>query len=225
MYIDVSLHKLAEVSGDCPIKDFLLTIHSKDPAYATSQQNFQALSTRTMHQIIENYWQYLRLHSVAKKGREHSAFSITKSNSFNSTYQGNQLPVPVCICGNTYWFSDCYYLNSTKKPSGWSENSETQQKVDETLKNPAIKEKVKSSLVKRVLVEQKQAEQQKPETSTPTSSTISTASGKVFSTSLKGQNSVSLKKVLILDCDADAHICNSSMQNYYVKQSNAHLDD
>lgn len=37
MYIDASIDKLAEVSGDRPIRDLLLAIYSKDPAYSTSQ--------------------------------------------------------------------------------------------------------------------------------------------------------------------------------------------
>ncbi|MCJ1265391.1 hypothetical protein MMC22_005268 [Lobaria immixta] len=32
MYIDASTNKLAEVSGDCPVRDFLLAVYSKDPA-------------------------------------------------------------------------------------------------------------------------------------------------------------------------------------------------
>ena len=104
MYIDASLHQLAEVSWDRPIRDFLLAIHSKVPAYSTSQQNFQDRNPRTMDQIIENYRQHLRLHSAAKKTGDHSAFaanqgSTKKSNQpgsqgSNSTFRENQIPTP-----------------------------------------------------------------------------------------------------------------------------------
>ena len=47
MYTDATIHGLAEVSGDRPIRDFLLGIYSKDPAYSTSQQSFHTLSPCT----------------------------------------------------------------------------------------------------------------------------------------------------------------------------------
>ena len=164
MYINASIHKLAEVSGTCPIRDFLLAIQVKDSAYSIFHQSFQDFNPRPMNKVIEHYWYYLKLHSAVKKGREHSVFATnqaptTKSNFFNPTYRDNQLLIPQCICGNTHWFSDCYYLNPKKKPTGWSENSETCKKVDKALKDPAIKNKVQTSLAKRLLAEQKQAEQ------------------------------------------------------------------
>ena len=51
MHTNTLTHGLAEVSGDRPMRDFLLAIYSKGPAYSTSQQNFQALSPCTMGQL------------------------------------------------------------------------------------------------------------------------------------------------------------------------------
>lgn len=204
MYTKALTHGLAEVSGDRLIRDFLLAIYSKDPAYSTSQENFQALSPRTMDQIVENYRQHLRLHSAARNGGDHSAFaanqgSTRKSNqtgshgsqgTSNSTYRGNQIPTPKCVCGRTHWYPDCFYLNPKKqRPNGWIELPETRQKVDEALRNPAIKDRIQTSLAKRLVAEQKQAEQQsqanEPNTSTTSTtasntSTTSYTSGKVF---------------------------------------------
>lgn len=112
MYIDAIIHKLAEVKGDRPIKDFLLATHSKKFAYATLQQNIQAFNPRFINQIIKDYRQYLKLHHAAKKEKEHSIFaanqgtskksSSKEQSSSNLTYCGNQLSVPQCICGNTH---------------------------------------------------------------------------------------------------------------------------
>lgn len=241
MYTDAKIHGLAEVSGDRPIRDFLLAVYSKNPAYSTSQQNFQDLHPRTMDQIIEHYRQYLRLYSAAKKGGDHSAFAANQSftrkpnqtgsqGTSNSTYQGNQMPTPRCICGKVHLFPDCFYLNPKKqRPSSWTENLETRQKVDEALKDTVLKGKVQSSLAKRLAAEARQAEQRpqsgtnKPETPT----TSSTTSGKVFSTSLKFNDpkSLSLREAFILDTGADIHVCNSSMLHCYIKQTDAHPDD
>lgn len=209
-----------------------------------------------MDQIVENYRQYLRLHSAARKTGDHSAFATNQTKKTNqtgsSTFRGNQLPTPKCICGKIHWYPDCFYLNPKKqRPNGWTEHSETRQKIDEALKNPAIKDKVQTSLAKRLAAEQRQAEQSsqanKPDTSTTsttstnsgTSSTSGTSgkvfsakfhshtSGKVFSTSLKFHNpkSLSLREVFILDTGADLHVCNSSMLHCYTKQVDAHPDD
>lgn len=79
MYLDASTHKLAEVSGDHPVRDFLLAIYSKDPAYATSQQNSQEFNSRTVDQIIENYRHHVRLHEATKHEVEsHSAFATNR---------------------------------------------------------------------------------------------------------------------------------------------------
>ncbi|MCJ1261579.1 hypothetical protein MMC22_001444 [Lobaria immixta] len=189
MYTNALTHGLAEVSGDRLIRNFLLGIYVKDPAYSTSQQNFQALSPRTMDQIVENYRQHLRLHSAARIGGDHSAFAANQGSqgTSNSTYRGNQIPTPKC----------------TKLP-------ETRQKVDEALRNPAIKDKHLYHLDHCLqylyyIIYLRQS----------------------FLNSIKVQatKSLSIRDVLILGSGADTHICNSSMVHCYTKQRIAHPDD
>lgn len=55
MYINTITHKLAEVKDDCLVKDFLLAIYFKNPAYSTLQLNIQAFNLCFIHQIIEDY--------------------------------------------------------------------------------------------------------------------------------------------------------------------------
>ena len=82
MYTDALTHGLVVVSGDSPMRDFLPAIYSKDPAYSTSQQRFQALGPCTMNQIIENYRQHVKLHEATKHEAEsHSAFATNRKSS------------------------------------------------------------------------------------------------------------------------------------------------
>ncbi|MCJ1264028.1 hypothetical protein MMC22_003899 [Lobaria immixta] len=128
----------AWVSGDRPIRNFLLAIYSKDPTYSTSQQRFQTLGPCTMDQIIKNYRQHVRLHEATKHEVEsHSAFATNRKSSEDQP------------------------------------------------------------------------------------------SGRVFSTSLKAQTtmSLSIRNFLVLDSGADIHVCNSSMAHRYTRQRVAHPDD
>ena len=82
MHPQISWQKSVEIA---PVRDFLLAVYSKDPAYATSHQNSQDCNPRTMDQIVENYRHHFRLHSAAKRGDDHWALLPTKVQLGNQT--------------------------------------------------------------------------------------------------------------------------------------------
>ena len=67
-FYEASACKLAEVEGDRAITDFLLAIKTKNPSYAESHLAMLEWNpnTRTMHQFIEAYRQYVRLNASVR---------------------------------------------------------------------------------------------------------------------------------------------------------------
>ncbi|PGH29457.1 hypothetical protein GX50_07792 [[Emmonsia] crescens] len=47
-----------------------------------------------------------------------------------------------CICGARHRYAQCYYLNPSKKPSGWEENREKRAQINQALKDPKLKGRV-----------------------------------------------------------------------------------
>ncbi|OAT00129.1 uncharacterized protein BDCG_16484 [Blastomyces dermatitidis ER-3] len=44
-----------------------------------------------------------------------------------------------CICGARHRYTQCYYLNPSRKPPGWKENGEKRTQIDQALKNQELK--------------------------------------------------------------------------------------
>ncbi|OAT01848.1 uncharacterized protein BDCG_17255 [Blastomyces dermatitidis ER-3] len=44
-----------------------------------------------------------------------------------------------CICGARHRYTQCYYLNPSRKPPGWKENEEKRTQIDQALKNQELK--------------------------------------------------------------------------------------
>ena len=51
-------------------------------------------------------------------------------------------PPKQCVCGKTHWYSDCFYINKSRRAKGWNPNPNVVKKIDEALKDPKVKANV-----------------------------------------------------------------------------------
>ena len=156
MYYEASACKLAEVQGDRAITDFLLAISTKHPSYAYSEMSNLNWNPgrRTMHDFIDAYRPFVRVTTAAginSQNGELSAFAARRKQSDNAaTFRGNNANAPTCVCGKKHWYPDCFYYNPDIKPAYWRENPEIREKINESLKDPAVLKRVKNSIAKSV---------------------------------------------------------------------------
>jgi hypothetical protein len=67
----------------------------------------------------------------------------TKSNSesaFSTSQQEKQ--IPICICGQRHYFSECIYIDAALAPDGWTEDLAIRKQVDDQLRNPEKKAQI-----------------------------------------------------------------------------------
>ena len=229
MFYEASACNLAETQGDRPLTDFLLAVQTKSPSYADSQlTNLEwNPNTRTMDQQIESYRQYIRLNAAARpaiKSGEHSAFAMGRSRSSeNANFRGNNLNPPQCLCGKKHWYPECFYYNPVIKPANWLDDPEIKKKVDESLKDPVIVNRVKRSIAKAL------ARRAKSATTTTTTSTSASEEPKelpsTFATFRVLATKSSIQNIVVLDCAADIHVCNEAMKHLYTKDREAGASD
>ena len=146
-YTEAKERNVGEATGTRPIRDFLRAIRTKEPTFADTQMMIKK-ETEDMYQVIEDFRQHIRLHQFdhPEKDESHSAFATGDANSL-PTFRGQSVPFKSrCICGDTHWFSDCYYLVPDIRSKGWNPKPDQQKKVNDQLLNPQIKAKVDKAL-------------------------------------------------------------------------------
>lgn len=212
---------IADLTGTRSVRDFLMAIRSKDPAFADAHLVLlEDKGADDLYQLIEKFRQHIRLQRLQhpSKRKSHSAFAAG-TNSNNASFQGQQKPPKPCICGGTHWVADCYYLVPENRPTGWNPNSKKQRKVDEALKSNQTK-----ILVKKMLQKHKNRDSKSSGgaslANTPTNASTNSSPG--TSTPAKGVGELTaqtafaaptyhLQSSWILSVDSNTHVCNSTM--------------
>ena len=140
-----------EVSGTRPIRDFLMAARHRETSFADVQMaRLDENRSNNLFDLIEKFRQHLRLQRLqqpASTKNTHSAFSAHSSPSFRGK-QVSRPPKP-CLCGDTHWLADCYYLIPEKRPKGWEPNADKQKLVDDALKDSRTKAWAERTLEKR----------------------------------------------------------------------------
>ena len=242
MYYEATASNLPEVQGDGAISDFLLAYHTKHPSFADSEMSYlnRKPGKRTMHQYIDSYRQHARVMTTAEKshnlhssGGEHSAFAAGRKTSENAaTFRGNKVDGPTCVCGKKHWYGDCFYYNPAIKPAWYKENPEVRAKVNETLQDPAVLNRVKISIAKSASFRKgKDKEKATSSSSTAVRETAPSTESKeknpsmTFATFKVLATKSSVQSIVVLDCAADIHVCNEAMRHRYTKERDAAWDD
>ena len=241
MYFEAKAINLAEVQGDRAINDFLLAVRTKDRAYGNAEMSNLTWNPgkRKMIEYFDAFKQHVRITTAADQsfqsaGGEHSAFAAGKQGKQTgsaATFRGNKANAPACVCGRKHWYGDCFYYNPAIKTPNWKENSEIRDKVNETLKDPAVVKRVKTSIAKAAAMKKKDKETATASSSPAVRETPSESESKdkepymTFATFSVLATKSSVNSIVVLDCAADIHVCNEAMKHRYTKERDAGWDD
>ena len=145
---------------------------------------------------------------TAKQRSVNVIASATYQSSSHSSSPSNA-PRTKCLCGNSHWFSNCWYLNPDRpRPSNWRPNKQTKSRIEQALQDPKIKEQVDRALQQDKDRQDKQASKQQEDVqvSVPVYTNASAASQDDVTTS-------PLFSKVILDNGSDCHIVNQAMES------------
>lgn len=143
---------LPEVQGTRAQEDFIIACMDFYPEYsAHCQQQIYAAETpeqkAALPSVKQLAAQFTRVMTTKKQRQEHASAHATlgaaeEGKSQKQNQQRSQ-GKKTCICGGQHLFEDCFYLNPSKRPTNWKENTETRAKINSALeKNPRMKYKV-----------------------------------------------------------------------------------
>ena len=261
-YVAGKALKVYEMTEKRPIRNFIYNLMNKDEAWTNA--HFAVINATVTENSLFNLISKFRNHTRLKTSRKlkhstHSTFSATNQSSENfsdtrnrgghrgrgrgdergglkTSFMGRPQPLE-CLCGVVHWWTDCDYLNPSKRPSNWQADPEIAKRVNEALKNSDLKEKIETSLKKRRDLMNKQ-NSSKPQTSqaapqTPKSGAFVASQQDnssneyygAFTTAITSSAfstySYPLQSSWILNNGSDTHVCNKTMLHRFKKTRDA----
>ena len=119
-----------------------MAISSKKSSFANAYLvSFQSKKSENLnlYELIKDFRQYLHLQQLYHPTKRETHLVFFSNSNAKSSFQGQQTLLRPCVCGDTYWFSDCRYLVLEKLSSGWNPNATKQKKVTNALQNSQTK--------------------------------------------------------------------------------------
>lgn len=183
--------------------------------------------------IIEKFRHHMRMKD-ARKGKSTVSNSAFATDKGTSSFRGQeQVPRP-CLCGKIEWFSDCPYLNESKRSADWEPDPAIQKKVNEALQNPVRKSQVEWSLTRSKAIEKRSFNGNKDKDSTNEGTFMvrlgteekrigtlpadleSDGQTGAFSTKIPGE--FILRSSWVMDHASGIHIANNTMKERFIKE-------
>ncbi|OAT01425.1 uncharacterized protein BDCG_17077 [Blastomyces dermatitidis ER-3] len=127
--------KEADIAGQFNLKkDFLNTNLAIDAGYAQAwaKDVRRDKDVISLIELVKDFKERYREMGILKGDKP---MNFTTLNGRPATF-GN------CICGARHRYTQCYYLNPSRKPPGWKENGEKRTQIDQALKNQGLKRRV-----------------------------------------------------------------------------------
>lgn len=114
-------YRITETTRSQLIWDFLIATCTKKLTFTNAHFVMIQLqdSKYTLYTLVKDFRQHICLQHIHQPSNNstHLAFATdTKSN--NSSFCRKKAPPKPCICGNTHWVADCYYLAPEKRLTG-----------------------------------------------------------------------------------------------------------
>ena len=234
--------KIAEVSENRPVRDFLLAIRNKYSSWTDSQlSTVNKKTVNDLPEIVESFRQFIRitqLNSNGNKSGSHSAFAVDQEikdthtqTTTETSFRGRKIQTPrACLCGETHWFSECPYLTADARPAHWRADPAIRAKVDEELKEDKTRDKVNKALEKHKAYNERQKSRGRNKSKEDTAELPATPTPpprKAFACirttfSAFSADTYSLRGSWILDGGSNTHVCNSTMRSRFTSQRSAH---
>lgn len=250
--------RVSEMTDERPVRDFIFAAMKIDKAWGTSQLSIldAPIPDDTLFNLISKFRNYMRMIDAANlEDDTHSAFSAStqpqnrdENNRGRGRGQGRrgggglswrgQGQQRGCLCGMSHYWSDCPYLNPSKRPTGWKSDSEIAKRVDEAMQNSNTKQQVETSIKRRkeFLNQQKfELQGSEPSKSTAFIANDSPDANDLKTSTYSGVFTVATDSELatfsvtefpllsswILDNGSDINICNRTMLHRFRKTRDA----
>ena len=141
---DAEQLNIAEVQEERPLYDFLNAIRYVDAGFVTGREGVIEERIRkneglpTVHDMIEEYRNHLRILQVGKKSSyssTHTAFATFQGEPSNGHRTKRD-----CLCGEVHSFKQCPYMIEGLRTAGWTPNERIEKEIEEKLsKIPQLK--------------------------------------------------------------------------------------
>ena len=134
--MDAKERKHFDVESGLIVDRFINSFKQKYPILATKSLidlQFKRLSNEPTPTFMETLNIFRQIFAI--RGQT----SGSSSTPEESNRQTGNTPSKECICGKMHWYSDCPYMNGSRRLKGWIPDRNIVQKIHETLKDPKIK--------------------------------------------------------------------------------------
>ena len=155
------------VQQDTAVQDFLRAVFEIAPDFASfwtnTIQNCAEADRLDLYTIIDRFRvQRQILRTEMDRFSSQSAFPATLQEQQQGQQQEKQ--IPICICGQRHYFSECVYIDASLTPDEWTEDPAIRKQVDEQLRNPEKKAQIDRALKNSKKWKAKQQEKRDVET-------------------------------------------------------------
>ena len=212
-------YNVAEVSGNRPARDFLLSLDSTYHTYSETSLVQEKHVEWTVDRIIEHFRKHIQLREPKNITHSFPTGDQSGKDGQNPSLRGKKM-APKCPCGKQEWWSECGYFNPDKRSSNWKPNPEIQKKIDELMEDNTYKQRVETSIEKYKDIQKNKEKQHQDKFNAKiddNSINITDANDGCFPThSTYSTYSVSspyyLQTSWILDHGSSIHVCNATMR-------------
>ncbi|RKF56242.1 putative serine threonine protein kinase domain protein, partial [Erysiphe neolycopersici] len=215
---------LPEAEGLRPTQSFLESIHQIDNSFSDYWTNKLEDEARKIFERTQS--------TKANMSSQSTSFAVFKGQNSSDVKNNTTIPPPsnlkkpLCPCGWSHYYAECYYINKKIRPTNFKPSTERLQKVETFLMDPANRKKVESALEKSEMFKLKQTSKLLHKNSNLEGDTVQASAAvttAVFSKTPESTSEYPLRDSFILDSGSDGHICNdfSRFSNYYSKFSMA----
>jgi len=131
-YDDCKRLKLPDTEGNRAARDFIYTVDTFDPVFASYWRNrlLESNIKLDFHEIVQKFREY-QTESPENSRNHHSAFETTFQGK--GIHGDDKKKLKECLCGEIHHFKDCPYLIEEKRSPGWNPDPQLEQKINERL--------------------------------------------------------------------------------------------
>ena len=137
-YGEAKLIKHPDIETGVIIDDFINSFKQTDPSLTAI-----SLCSLEFRRFRKEQTPFLALlHTFRSYWAIQGQTLAPSSTSEKSKRRTGNTPPKECVCGKMHWYSDCFYINESRRPKGWNPNPNVVKKIDEALKDTKVKANV-----------------------------------------------------------------------------------
>jgi hypothetical protein len=166
------LMKIPDMDGTRAHYAFCDAVATLYPTFATMWEiKLLKADTVPFKEIVSDFRDLYRIVKQRSRGK-------TLNSTFSASFQGQppdpNKPLPLCLCGEHHFYSQCRYLIPAIRPTGWKPAAAIQSKADKALSSASLFTKKNVPKARDRAQQQQQQQQGQPDLPGPTAPMTST---------------------------------------------------